>query len=285
VRLATETDRESVSTKVVTNHNKAHALTVQYWEVLRQFQRHDRDRGCEPGVLRADGPCAFPAGRSAAGADRSHGASTPRPSCCCAIRWCTATPTRSSPTCRVAHREGPAHPGGLSPPIRAPRSTCAARRPTCWRSRCAARFIPYERCGCRSWCAAAGGSCRSRSTRRLPRSRRARLRHARRFRRRAQAPAQRGRRAVDDRLAGDPESIDKSEIVGFEIRRAFVTSTTSSTPAKNPLFDLLKAAPGRRARWPAGDQPGGRSRPSVRIEPGELERELAARRCTTSAPR
>ena len=37
VRLATETDRESVSTKVVTNHNKAHALTVQYWEVPRQF--------------------------------------------------------------------------------------------------------------------------------------------------------------------------------------------------------------------------------------------------------
>lgn len=37
IRLATETDTESVTTKVITNHNKAHALTVQYWEVLRKF--------------------------------------------------------------------------------------------------------------------------------------------------------------------------------------------------------------------------------------------------------
>ena len=38
IRLATETERQSVTTKVVTNHNKAHALTMQYWEVLRQFE-------------------------------------------------------------------------------------------------------------------------------------------------------------------------------------------------------------------------------------------------------
>lgn len=37
VRLATETDRETVTTKVITNHNKMHALTMQYWEVLRKF--------------------------------------------------------------------------------------------------------------------------------------------------------------------------------------------------------------------------------------------------------
>ena len=37
IRLATETDSETVTTKVVTNHNKAHALTMQYWEVLRKF--------------------------------------------------------------------------------------------------------------------------------------------------------------------------------------------------------------------------------------------------------
>jgi len=37
IRLATETDRETVTTKVITNHNKAHALTMQYWEVLRRF--------------------------------------------------------------------------------------------------------------------------------------------------------------------------------------------------------------------------------------------------------
>lgn len=38
IRLATETDRESVTTKVIANHNKAHALTIQYWEVLRKFK-------------------------------------------------------------------------------------------------------------------------------------------------------------------------------------------------------------------------------------------------------
>lgn len=38
IRLATETDRETVTTKVITNHNKMHALTMQYWEVLRKFR-------------------------------------------------------------------------------------------------------------------------------------------------------------------------------------------------------------------------------------------------------
>lgn len=37
VRLASATDTESVTTKVVTNNNRAHALTMQYWEVLRHF--------------------------------------------------------------------------------------------------------------------------------------------------------------------------------------------------------------------------------------------------------
>lgn len=37
IRLATETDSRTVTTKVITNHNKAHALTVQFWEVLRRF--------------------------------------------------------------------------------------------------------------------------------------------------------------------------------------------------------------------------------------------------------
>lgn len=37
IRLARETETQSVTTKVITNHNKAHALTIQYWEVLRKF--------------------------------------------------------------------------------------------------------------------------------------------------------------------------------------------------------------------------------------------------------
>lgn len=37
VRLATQSDTARATTKVITNHNKAHALTLQYWEVLRRF--------------------------------------------------------------------------------------------------------------------------------------------------------------------------------------------------------------------------------------------------------
>jgi hypothetical protein len=37
IRLARATETQSVTTKVIANHNKAHALTIQYWEVLRKF--------------------------------------------------------------------------------------------------------------------------------------------------------------------------------------------------------------------------------------------------------
>jgi len=37
VRLATSTERREVVTKVITNHNHNHAMTMQYWEVLRHF--------------------------------------------------------------------------------------------------------------------------------------------------------------------------------------------------------------------------------------------------------
>jgi hypothetical protein len=38
MRLATASDTEQVTTKVVTNNNRMHALTMQYWEVLRHFE-------------------------------------------------------------------------------------------------------------------------------------------------------------------------------------------------------------------------------------------------------
>jgi hypothetical protein len=38
IRLATASDVEQVTTKVITNNNRIHALTMQYWEVLRHFQ-------------------------------------------------------------------------------------------------------------------------------------------------------------------------------------------------------------------------------------------------------
>ncbi|WP_372784505.1 hypothetical protein [Phenylobacterium sp.] len=37
MRLATSSEHESVTTKTITNHNHAHALTMQYWQVLRNY--------------------------------------------------------------------------------------------------------------------------------------------------------------------------------------------------------------------------------------------------------
>jgi len=37
MRLATATESDSVTTKVITNHNHTRALTMQYWQVLRMF--------------------------------------------------------------------------------------------------------------------------------------------------------------------------------------------------------------------------------------------------------
>jgi hypothetical protein len=38
VRLASASERKEVVTKVITNHNHNHALTMQYWQVLRHFR-------------------------------------------------------------------------------------------------------------------------------------------------------------------------------------------------------------------------------------------------------
>jgi hypothetical protein len=38
MRLSTASDTEQVTTKVITNNNRMHALTMQYWEVLRHFE-------------------------------------------------------------------------------------------------------------------------------------------------------------------------------------------------------------------------------------------------------
>lgn len=38
VRLASSSDRERISTRLIANRNNCHSLTMQYWEVLRHFQ-------------------------------------------------------------------------------------------------------------------------------------------------------------------------------------------------------------------------------------------------------
>jgi hypothetical protein len=37
IRLASASESESVTTKVITNHNHAHALTIRYWQAQRLY--------------------------------------------------------------------------------------------------------------------------------------------------------------------------------------------------------------------------------------------------------
>ncbi|MCL1851225.1 MAG: DUF4332 domain-containing protein [Bacteroidetes bacterium] len=38
IRTATSEENESVATKIIANHNHSHAMTIQYWEVMRRFR-------------------------------------------------------------------------------------------------------------------------------------------------------------------------------------------------------------------------------------------------------
>ena len=38
VRTATSEERDSVATKIIANHNHSHAMTIQYWEVMRRYR-------------------------------------------------------------------------------------------------------------------------------------------------------------------------------------------------------------------------------------------------------
>ncbi|WP_295089199.1 DUF4332 domain-containing protein [Ruminococcus sp.] len=38
VRSATSDERDSVATKIIANHNHSHAMTIQYWEVVRRYR-------------------------------------------------------------------------------------------------------------------------------------------------------------------------------------------------------------------------------------------------------
>jgi hypothetical protein len=64
-----------------------------------------------------------------------------------------------------------------------------------------------------------------------------------------------------------PEALDKSEIVGFEIRRAFETVDYQLDPAKNTLIAALKDLPGISFSVSMFES-------SVRLSPADLEREI-----------
>ncbi|MCU0635414.1 MAG: hypothetical protein MUE41_11125, partial [Gemmatimonadaceae bacterium] len=268
IRLATETDRESVRSKVITNHNKAHALTMQYWEVLRKFSGTTEVEGCTlVCFIPLDLVRFLPPGQPLELTDT------------------TVVDTRAELLVRYAllHRHAdaiqPLLPGRHREGLRIladfaanPRATVNVAAPAAnsVTFSLTGRWLPYER----AWV-----HITLRSGRRIgPVNLDSPLTvvPSKQFGTRTDFLAELRRlrtEAAEVNMTGSivlPESIDPSEIVSFEIRRAFHTIDYQLDPAKNPLYSALLALdslPGFSVNLSTFES-------SVRMTPAELEQEL-----------
>jgi len=271
VRLATETDRESVSTKVVTNHNKAHALTVQYWEVLRQFSASTEIEGVNlVCFVPMDLVRFLPPGQQLALTQLTGVDTAPE----LLLRYSLVHRHADAiqPNLPGRHREGLRILEDFAANPRAEVDLAAPAADVLAFS-LRGRYIPYERLwvhvlvrGGRRLGPVALDSPLTAIAPRTFATRADFIGELKRLRSEGAEVAMTGSLVV-------PESIDKSEIVGFEIRRAFETIDYQLDPSKNPLFELLKTAPGGLLGGLLGTSLS-TLEASVRIEPGELEREL-----------
>lgn len=266
IRLATETDRETVTTKVITNHNKAHALTIQYWEVLRKFSGTTDVEGVNlVCFVPLDLVRFLPPGQP--------------------LELTTVTPvdTRPEVLTRYAllHRHAdavqPNLPGIHREGLRLLEDFAANPRAQADLAGPASdvlvfsltgRYIPYERL----WAhvLVRGGRrigpvyLDSPLTVFAPNT----------FGTRAELLAELKRlraEGAEVQMTGSitiPEAIDKSEVIGFEIRRAFDTLDAQLDPAKNPQYNALKGL----EKFFNFDLSVFES--AVRLSPAELEREL-----------
>ncbi|WP_292446458.1 hypothetical protein [Methylibium sp.] len=269
IRLATETDRESITTKVITNHNKAHALTIQYWEVLRKFQGTTAVEGVSlVCFVPLDLVRFLPPGQQLE------------------LTETVRVDTREELLVRYAllHRHAdavqPNLPGRLREGLRLLEDFAANIRVQVDVVGPAAdvlafsltgRYIPYERLWVQvlvrggrrigpvrldsPLTAIAPGSFGTRAEF---------FGELKRLRREGGEVAMTGSIVI-------PESIDKSEVIGFDIRRAFDVVDYQLDPTKNSLFDLIKNS---TAGFPGLAFNLGTLEASVRIETSELEREL-----------
>lgn len=266
MRLATETDRETVTTKVITNHNKAHALTMQYWEVLRRFTATTEIEGVNlvcfvPLDLVRFLPPGQPLEITDASIVGTRGLALAR------YALLHRHADAIQPNLPAIHREGlrlledfAANPNAQVD-LQAPASDVIAFSVR-------GRFVPYERL----WV-----NVIVRGGRRLaplyldspltvfpPNT----------FSTRAEVIAELKRLRAEGPevfMTGSlaiPEAIDKSEIIGFELRRSFTTLDCQLDPAKNPQYIALKGL----EKFPFFDLSIFES--SVRLTPADLEREI-----------
>ena len=269
IRLATETDRETITTKVITNHNKAHALTIQYWEVLRKFAGTTEVEGVNlVCFVPLDLVRFLPPGQQMELTDTIKVDTREE----LLVRYALVHRHSDAiqPNLPNRHREGLRL---LEDFAANPRAAIDLAGPALdvLSFTLTGHFIPYERLWVHVMIRGGRriGPVRLDSTLtaiapRLFGTRADFLGELKRLR----------QEGTEAKMTGSiviPESLDKSEIIGFEIRRYFDTIDYQLEPSKNPFFDLFKNPltpfPGLSINLPTLEA-------SIRIEPAELEREL-----------
>jgi hypothetical protein len=268
IRLATERDRETVTTKVISNHNKMHALTIQYWEVLRKFVSTTEVNGVSlVCFVPLDLVRFLPAGQLLELTDT------------------LGVDTRAELLLRYAllHKHSDAIQRGLPQRHREglrllsdfaanPRATVNVAAPAAntLSFTLVGRYIPYERLWVRVQLrggrqlgplaldsvltAIPSGSFGTRTEL---------LSELKRLRSEGAEVSMTGSLLL-------PESVDPSEIVAFEIRRSFTTIDFQLDPSQNPLYQALQALD----NLPFTDVDLSAFESSARFTTAELEREL-----------
>lgn len=269
IRLATETERETITTKVITNHNKMHALTIQYWEVLRKFLSTTEVEGCTlVCFVPLDLVRFLPAGQLLELTDVS------------VVDTRAELLVRYSMLHRHADAIQPSLPGRLREGLRLleefaanPRATVNVSAPasTTLTFRLPGTWLPYER----AWVHVVLRGGRRLGPVMLDSPLTALPAKAFGTRTEFLAELKQRRRALLNltMMTGSillPETVDPSEVVALEIRRAFDTIDYQLDPAKNPTYAALKAIdnlPGISIDLSMFES-------SVRLSPQDLEREL-----------
>lgn len=269
IRLAVETDRETVTTKVITNHNKAHALTMQYWEVLRKFRATTEVEGvtlvC---FVPLDLVRFLPAGQPLELTAEPTGLES-RSGVLRRYALVHRHADAIQPSLPGRHREGLRVLEDFAANTRAKVDLASPAMDTLAIS-LTGRYIPYERVwvhvlvrGGRRLGPVALDSPLTAIASGAFGSRAELLGELKRLRTEGAEVAMTGSLAI-------PESIDKSEIIGFEIRRAFDTIDYQLDSTKNPTYQALK----NLEKLPLFNVDIRLFESSVRFAPAELEREL-----------
>lgn len=268
IHLATETERESVTTKVITNHNKAHALTIQYWEVLRKFYATTEVEGvtlvC---FVPLDLVRFLPAGQQVELTDTTR--VDTRPELLVRYAMLHRHADAIQPSLPQRHLEGLRILEDFAANPRATVNVAAPASNTLSFS-LTGHYIPYERLWVRvllrggrqlgpvqldsPLTAIAAGSFGTRA---------ALLAELKKQRNEGAEVSMTGAMLM-------PDAISPSEIVAFEIRRAFDTIDYQLDPKKNPLYEALNAFD----KLPFINIDISTLESSARFAPAELEREL-----------